>query len=55
MRKTDHSSNIGHATLEDRTLDDAELNAVTGGKSGTAPAAPKVSESISLNFTKIEF
>ena len=31
MRKTDHTSNFGHGTFEDRTLDDKELDAVTGG------------------------
>jgi hypothetical protein len=31
MRKTDHTSNFGHGTFEDRTLDDKELDAVAGG------------------------
>jgi hypothetical protein len=31
MRKTDHTSNFGHGTFEDRTLEDIELDAVTGG------------------------
>jgi bacteriocin-like protein len=34
MRKTDHTSNFGHGTFEDRTLDDKELDAVTGGAYG---------------------
>jgi len=32
MHKT-NSSKFGHGTLEDRPLDDVELNAVTGGLS----------------------
>jgi hypothetical protein len=32
MHKT-NSSKFGHGTFEDRPLDDAELNAVTGGLS----------------------
>ena len=30
-KTTNHTSNFGHAAFEDRTLDDAELDAVTGG------------------------
>ena len=32
MHKTD-TSKLGHGTFDDRPLDDAELNAVTGGLS----------------------
>jgi hypothetical protein len=43
MRKTtNRTSNFGHATFEARTLDDAELNTVTGG-------------SISLSYEQIKF
>ena len=31
MSKTNHTSNLRHGTFEDRTLDDIELDAVTGG------------------------
>jgi bacteriocin-like protein len=42
MRKTDHTSNFGHGTFEDRTLDDKELDAVTGGMLYfNLPAPPK--------------
>ena len=42
MRKTLDSSNLGHAAFEARTLDDAELNAVTGG-------------SLTLSYGEIKF
>jgi hypothetical protein len=42
MSKTDDSSNFGHVAFADRTLDDAELNAVTGG-------------SLSLSYEQIKF
>ena len=41
-KTTNHASNFGHAAFEARTLDDAELNAVTGG-------------SLSLNYEQIKF
>jgi type VI protein secretion system component Hcp len=43
MRKTaNHASSSGHAAPEARTLDDAELNAVTGG-------------TLSLSYEQIKF
>ena len=36
MSKTDHTSNLRHGTFEDRTLDDIELDAVTGGASAAS-------------------
>jgi hypothetical protein len=32
MSKTNDTSKLGHATFENRPLDNAELNAVTGGR-----------------------
>jgi hypothetical protein len=38
MSKTNSASNLEYSTFEDRdTLDDAALNAVTGGTSNAAP------------------
>jgi hypothetical protein len=42
MRKTHDGSSFGHAAFEARTLDDAELNAVTGG-------------SLTLSYGEIKF
>ena len=42
MRKTHDGSNFGHTAFEARTLDDAELNAVTGG-------------TLSLSYEQIKF
>jgi hypothetical protein len=46
MSKTNDTSKLGHATLEDHgTLDDAELDAVTGGRILTKhPAAVTIPE-----------
>jgi hypothetical protein len=43
------ASRLGHSTFEDRTLDDAELTAVTGGKPGA------VSESLSIPYVEVKF
>jgi type VI protein secretion system component Hcp len=39
MSKTNDTSKLGHATLEDRTLDDIELDAVTGGTTAGGEAS----------------
>jgi hypothetical protein len=60
MSKTDHTSNFGHGTFEDRALDDAELIAVTGGKPATGGGkstgkSTGISESLSLSYEQIKF
>jgi hypothetical protein len=47
----DNASRLGHSTFEDRTLDDAELTAVTGG----GGKSTGVSESLSLSFEQVKF
>jgi hypothetical protein len=47
-------SKLRHRALEDRTLDDAELIAVTGGSAAPHQPIQTVSESIPLNYEKIE-
>jgi hypothetical protein len=52
----DNASRLGHITFEDRTLDDAELTAVTGGKPATGGGkSTGISESISLSFEEVKF
>ena len=41
-KTTNHTSDFGHAAFEDRTPDDAGLNAVTGG-------------SLSLSYEQVKF
>jgi hypothetical protein len=52
MEKTmrNNPSKLRHTTLEDRTLDDAELIAVTGGSAAPKQPIETVSESISFNY-----
>jgi hypothetical protein len=40
----DNASSLGHSTFEDRTLDDAELTAVTGGGGKSTGKSTGVSE-----------
>jgi hypothetical protein len=45
-KTTNRTSNFGHAAFEARTLDDAELNAVTGGSLSLS------SEQIKFEYTE---
>jgi hypothetical protein len=52
----DNASRLGHSTFEDRTLDDAELTAVTGGKPATGGGkSTGISESVSLSYEQVKF
>jgi hypothetical protein len=51
----DNASRLGHSTFEDRTLDDAELTAVTGGGGKSTGKSTGVSESFSLSFEEVKF
>jgi hypothetical protein len=54
-RSKDNASRLGHSTFEDRTLDDAELTAVTGGGGKSTGKSTGVSESLSLSFEQVKF